>query len=123
VDDEDDARALFLATLQARGASVVTSDSVARALQVFEDFRPDVLVADIGMPGEDGYSLIRKVRSLPEELGGAVPAVAVTAYARQKDRSAALAAGFERHLSKPFDPEELVATIVSLTAARSVDRS
>jgi CheY-like chemotaxis protein len=84
------------------------------------DFRPDVLLADVGMPGEDGYSLIRKVRALPDGRLARVPAVAVTAYARGEDRQAAVDAGFDRHLAKPFEPSELAALVATL-AGRSGD--
>ncbi len=114
VDDEADARAVMLAALQAEGASVVTAASARQALDLFADFRPDVLLADIGMPGEDGYSLIRKVRALADEGLGRVRAVAVTAYARDQDRRAATDAGFDRHLAKPFEPTELVALVAAL---------
>jgi len=77
-----------------------------------------VLVADIGMPQEDGYSLIARIRALPEEEGGRQPAVALTAYAREQDRQAALGAGFQRHVTKPFEPEELAAVLAALVAGR-----
>ncbi|MBP1636916.1 MAG: hypothetical protein H6Q10_3490 [Acidobacteria bacterium] len=115
VDDEDDARAVMLATLQAEGASVVTAASARQALEIVPDFRPDVLLADIGMPGEDGYSLIRKVRGLGDARLARVAAVAVTAYAREEDHQAAMAAGFDRHLPKPFEPEDLASLVVSLS--------
>ncbi|HSK10382.1 MAG TPA: ATP-binding protein [Vicinamibacterales bacterium] len=114
VDDEADARALMLTTLQTRGAAVVTVGSAPRALDIFDDFRPDVLVADIGMPGEDGYSLIRKLRLGPGERRRHVRAIAVTAYARDEDRQAALSAGYDRHLAKPFEPAELTALVAAL---------
>ena len=120
VDDEADTRALLLTTLQAQGASVVTCASAADAFEAFAEFHPDVLVADIGMPLEDGYSLIRRIRALGEERGGATPAVALTAYAREQDRQAALRAGFQRHLTKPFEPAELAAMLAALTARKSV---
>ena len=119
VDDEADTRALLLTTLGAEGASVVVAGSAREALEVFGAFHPDVVVADIGMPVEDGYSLIRKIRALPEAEGGGTPAVAVTAYAREQDRQAALRVGFQRHLTKPFDPGELALVLASLTAGRS----
>ena len=80
---------------------------------------PDVLVSDIGMPGTDGYALIRQLRSMPEADGGRVPAIALTAFARNDDRARALAAGYQLHLGKPVDEDELVAAIASLCAAAS----
>jgi CheY-like chemotaxis protein len=115
VDDEPDTRELLLTTLQTQGASVVTAASAAEAFEVFREFHPDVLVADIGMPEEDGYSLLARIRSLPAELGGDKPALALTAYAREQDRLAALRAGFQRHLTKPFEPEELAEALAELT--------
>jgi CheY-like chemotaxis protein len=76
-----------------------------------------VLVADIGMAGEDGYALLQKVRSLPSERGGATPAIALTGYASQQDRAAALRAGFQMHVSKPVTPAELAAAVASLVRA------
>jgi PAS domain S-box-containing protein len=118
VDDEADTRSLLLTTLQAQGASVVTAGSAAEGFEVFREFRPDVLVADIGMPEEDGYALIARIRALREGEGGRRPAVALTAYAREQDRQAALNAGFQRHLTKPFEPEELAAVLAALVAGR-----
>jgi len=88
--------------------------SAAEALDSLESWKPDVLLADIGMPVEDGYCLIRKVRALPRELGGQTPAVALTAYARGDDRKRALAEGYQVHLAKPVDRVELAAVIGSL---------
>jgi CheY-like chemotaxis protein len=82
-------------------------------------WKPDILMSDIGMPDEDGYSLIRKVRSLSAESGGRTPAAALTAYARDDDRDQALAAGFQMHVAKPIGSKELIATVASL-AGRAV---
>jgi CheY-like chemotaxis protein len=84
------------------------------ALAVLHTWRPDVLLADIGMPEEDGYTLLRKVRSLTPEQGGNIPAAALTAYARAQDQARALAAGFQVHLSKPIEPSELIAMVSNL---------
>jgi CheY-like chemotaxis protein len=118
VDDEPDARALLAALLGRRGARVVTASSAAEALPAVAALRPDVLVSDIGMGGEDGYELIRRVRALPAGEGGRTPALALTAYARAEDRARALAAGFQAHLAKPIEPAELAAAVASL-AGRS----
>jgi CheY-like chemotaxis protein len=86
----------------------VAAESAAQALQCLPVEKPDVLMSDIGMPVEDGYALIRQVRALPEERGGNVPAIALTAFARAEDRRRALLAGFQMHLAKPVEPSELL---------------
>ena len=114
VDDEDDARDLVQVVLEHAGASVRTASSVPEALEALRREVPDVLLSDIGMPGETGYDLIRRIRALPANEGGNVPAAALTAYARAEDRKKALDAGFMMHVPKPVDPSELVAVISSL---------
>jgi len=115
VDDEADAREVVAAALEACGAHVMATGSTADALEVLQRERPDLLVADIEMPGEDGYTLIRKVRSLAADRGGQIPAVALTAYASSSDRAKALEAGFNRHVPKPVEPRELISVIDLLT--------
>ena len=88
--------------------------SADEALQTFAEWKPDILVSDIGMPGEDGYSLIRKVRALPLEHGGNVPAAALTGYVSQEDYSKALSAGYHSQIKKPVELEELIAVVASL---------
>jgi CheY-like chemotaxis protein len=119
VDDEPDTRELVKMTLKQYGATVATAASAAEALAVFVEFAPGVVVADIGMPGEDGYSLIRRLRRLPPGQGGKTPAIALTAYAQPQDREQALEAGFDLHLAKPVEPSELAWAIVSLVRAPS----
>jgi signal transduction histidine kinase len=119
VEDEADTRELLSLSLQQCGAEVAAFGSVPEALASFDLAVPDVLLSDIGVPGEDGYSLIRKVRALPPALGGNVPAAALTAYARAEDRLRALEAGYQTHLAKPVDPSELIATVARL-AGRTV---
>ena len=114
VEDEADTRELLALSLQQCGAEVSAFGSVPEALASFDLAVPDVLLSDIGVPGEDGYSLIRKVRALPPALGGNVPAAALTAYARAEDRLRALEAGYQTHLAKPVDPAELIATVARL---------
>lgn len=116
VDDEPDARELVGEVLRQCGASTRTVGSVREALEAIAQSPPDVLVSDIGMPGEDGYSLIKKVRSLPAESGGKIPALALTAYARAEDRIKSMAAGFQMHVPKPVDPAELRVIVASLVA-------
>lgn len=118
VDDEADARELLSTILQKYGADVIAVASVKEALTIIEtatNSSPDVLVSDIGMPDEDGYSLIRKLRQFEAQRGGRLPAIALTAYARNDDRQQALLAGFQIHLTKPVDAAELVAVVASLT--------
>ncbi|HVQ17323.1 MAG TPA: ATP-binding protein, partial [Vicinamibacterales bacterium] len=114
VDDEPDARDLVQRILSNQGARVITAESAETGRQLVARERPDVLVADIGMPDEDGYSLIRTIRALPAEQGGSIPAAAVTALARTEDRRRALLAGFQTHIAKPVDVFELVAVVASL---------
>jgi CheY-like chemotaxis protein len=118
VEDEDDTRELLVTALEQCGAEVMAAPSVAAALASFDHRPPDVLVSDLAMPDEDGFSLIRKVRSRAAGQGGDVPAAALTAYARAEDRLRALAAGFQKHLPKPIDPSDLIAAVAAL-AGRS----
>ena len=117
VDDDGDSRSFMCQLLEDRGASVVSAQSASDALTSFTQARPDVLVSDIGMPDEDGYTLIRRVRELPAGEGGGIPAIALTAYVRPEDARAAIVAGYQRHLSKPVAVTDLVATIAELAAA------
>jgi signal transduction histidine kinase/ActR/RegA family two-component response regulator len=114
VDDEADARQLIEHLLRGAGAEVRVVASAAEALQAMSSFRPDVLLSDIAMPVENGYELIRAVRALPEETGGRVPAIALTAFARAEDRHRAMSAGFQRHLAKPVEQGELLEVIRSV---------
>ena len=114
VDDEADARALVQRLLEDCGAAVDTASSAAQALERIGVRLPDVLVSDIGMPGEDGFSLIRRVRALTAEEGGKVPALALTAYARSEDRLKVILEGFQAHLAKPVEAAELLALVASL---------
>jgi CheY-like chemotaxis protein len=114
VDDERDTRELLKVVLGHCGADVTTVASVQEALEAIKTMRPEILISDIGMAGEDGYDLIRKVRALPAEQGGKVPAIALTAYARAEDRLRALRAGYQMHVPKPVELTELVAVVASL---------
>ncbi len=114
VDDEADARSVVARSLENAGATVHAAPSAAEALALLERERPHVLISDIGMPGEDGYALIRSVRSLGAEQGGHVPAIALTAYARTEDRMKAILAGFQMHVAKPVEIAELLAMVASL---------
>lgn len=114
VDDEPDTLELLTVALRQCHAEVTSVATAAGALRAFEESRPDVLVSDIGMPGEDGYSLIRKVRALEDENSSRIPAIALTAYAREEDRVRALLAGFQVHVAKPINPAEFIALVASL---------
>jgi signal transduction histidine kinase/ActR/RegA family two-component response regulator len=114
VDDDQDSRELGVHILAEHRAEVFPAGSAREALDVLKRERPTVLVSDIGMPGEDGYELIGKVRQLGDDGGGGTPAVALTAFAHPDDRRRALLAGFQVHLPKPVDPVELVAAVAAL---------
>jgi signal transduction histidine kinase/ActR/RegA family two-component response regulator len=118
VDDEPDGLQLLATILELSGATVRTGRSAEEGLELVKAIRPDVLISDIGMPVEDGYSLIKKVRALGSEHGGHVHAVALTAHARMEDRTRALTAGFHAHVPKPVEPVELLAVIASLARRR-----
>ena len=114
VDDETDTRELVQTVLAQAGAVVEAADSVREALDVLARFAPDVIVSDVGMPDEDGYSLMRRVRALEVAEIRNVPAIALTAYTRSADRAKALAAGFTTHLGKPLNVAELVSAVAKL---------
>jgi signal transduction histidine kinase/ActR/RegA family two-component response regulator len=114
VDDERDAREMVAAVLTHCGAGVVTAATASVALETLERDRPDVLLSDIGMPEEDGYSLMRRIRALPRSRGGATPAACLTGYTTTEDRRRALGAGFNMHLAKPVEPSELIAVVANL---------
>lgn len=114
VDDDEDARRLVSNILQGCRAKVTTASTAAEGLSTLQSARPDILISDLGMPDEDGYSLIRQVRALPPEQGGQTPAAALTAYARVEDRLKVLRSGFQIHLPKPIEPAELVAVVANL---------
>lgn len=117
VDDDSDSLEIIRRMLDRRGADVHPAGSMDEALAILAHFTPDVLLSDIGMPGNDGYELIGRVRALP--IGRKIPAVALTALARTDDRTRALRAGFQMHIAKPVDPEELVAVVRNLYDLRS----
>jgi signal transduction histidine kinase len=118
VDDEEDAREAMAVLLGQAGARVVSASGAAEALEALDRERPDVLLSDIAMPGEDGYALIRRVRGRDPASGGRIPAAALTAYATLEDRAKAIRAGYDEHIPKPVDPTRLVAAVALLVAAR-----
>ena len=122
VDDEEDAREALRLILQQNGMLVTTAASAREAFELVERLQPDILLSDIAMPGEDGLSLIRRVRMLPFDRGGQVPAIALSAYAGAEDRRKALLAGFQRHIPKPVDPAHLLAAIATMTRRTEGER-
>ncbi|MBI1764706.1 MAG: PAS domain S-box protein [Acidobacteria bacterium] len=120
VDDEAGSRDLLLTMLEQRGADVRACASAAEVLEVIAQWPPAILVSDIGMPEVDGYALLRKLRALPAAQGGEIPAVALTGYSRRADRTRALAAGFQMHVSKPVEAAELIAVIASLAGRMNI---
>jgi signal transduction histidine kinase len=119
VDDEPDAREVIGTMLRRCGAEVAVAASTREGMEVLARDRPDVLISDIAMPDEDGYALIRRVRGLTPGEGGTVPAIALTAYAREEDRHLALNAGFQNHLVKPVEPIDLVSAVSALAPEAS----
>jgi CheY-like chemotaxis protein len=113
VDDDTDTLDFLTTVLEHSGAKVIAVASVREALEVLEQLQPDVLISDIGMPDEDGYGLISKVRALEVEQGGSIPAIALTAYASGEERRRALSSGFQIHLPKPVEPAKLIAVVAN----------
>ncbi len=121
VDDEADAREMVSFMLQINGAKVTSAKSAVEALEILRnaDGRlPDLLLSDISMPNESGYALLEKIRALPQENGGQIPAIALTAFNRPEDRQAALEAGFQKHLGKPVEPDNLILAIIETAAMK-----
>jgi signal transduction histidine kinase/CheY-like chemotaxis protein len=114
VDDDDESRCVVATYLESHGAAVLTAQSASEALAILQRDRVDVLLADVAMPGEDGYSLVRKLRALQAARASTIPAAALTAFARDEDRQEALEAGFQMHLTKPIDAGALVAAVAML---------
>jgi CheY-like chemotaxis protein len=118
VDDDLDTRELIDWVLRRAGAEVSTAGSAGEALEALDQERFHLLISDIAMPDEDGYALLRKVRSLPPERGGRIPAIALTAHSMVQDRLQSLRAGFQSHVPKPVVPEELVEVVASIIHLR-----
>lgn len=115
VDDEPDTLEILSMMLNQSGASVRTATSSADALRTFGEWQPNVLLSDLGMPGEDGYTLINRIRALAPERGGNIPAAAITAHVREEDREKVFAAGYQAHIAKPVDPAKLLTALAGLT--------
>jgi PAS domain S-box-containing protein len=114
VDDEADTRELISTILRESGAQITSVDTVDAAIDVLIQSKPDVVISDIGMPGKDGYVLIRRVKEIEAAMGAKIPAIALTAYARPEDYQEALLAGFQLHMTKPVEPDKLIASVLSL---------
>jgi CheY-like chemotaxis protein len=114
VDDDDESRAIVAEYLQGRQAVVFTASSARQAFEVLRQQRVHVLLADIAMPDEDGYSLIKRIRASAPAKTASIPAAALTSFAREEDRHHALQAGFHLHLAKPIDPRRLIEAVASL---------
>ena len=115
VDDEFDARYVTQTVLEQEGASVVAAASARDAVELLQRVRPDALLSDLSMPGEDGFWLISQVRALPAWCGGGTPAAAVTGHVTPNDRARVLRAGFQFHVPKPVDPDRLIGIVAKLT--------
>ena len=118
VDDEADAREVLMLVLLEQGAEVRAVSSAAEGRRALRKHLPDVLVSDVGMPGEDGHAFLRRLRAQKVEEGSQIPAVALTAYATAGDSAKAVAAGFDRHVTKPIVPAEIVRVVASLAERR-----
>ena len=116
VEDDDDTRELLRVLLETQGGSVVATASVQEALSAYDQSLPNVIVADIGMPDYNGYTLIGKIRARDRERGNVIPAIALTAFATAIDRDTVLSAGFQVHMPKPFEPSHLISVISELAA-------
>jgi CheY-like chemotaxis protein len=123
VEDDDDTRELLKVLLETQGGAVTVTSSVQEALSAYDRSRPHVIVADIGMPDYNGYTLIGRVRARDRERGSIVPAIALTAFTTAIDRDTVLSAGFQVHMPKPFEPSRLISVISELAAKYGQSKS
>ena len=121
VEDERDTRQILAFIFEQSGAAVVAASSFDEALKVYQEIEPSVLVSDIGMPDFNGYALITRIREEDKKLGRLTPAIALTAYSSDADRQHALAAGFQKYVSKPFEPARLIEAVLDLVRPQSAD--
>ncbi|MBD2066071.1 response regulator, partial [Leptolyngbya sp. FACHB-671] len=118
VDDDGDSLQFLVFLFETYGAEVAAASSASDAFQAVLEWRPDILVSDVSMPDEDGYTLIRRIRALTAQQGGQVPAIALTANAKESDRLQAIAAGFGQHIAKPADLDELLQAVLEMAASK-----
>ncbi len=116
VDDDKDTREMLRFILEQNGAEVVLASSAPEAIETYKSSAPQMIVTDIGMPGYNGYALIASIRAQDKELGRSTPAIALTAYTSPADEETALSAGFQKYMSKPFDPEKIIEAIHGMLA-------
>lgn len=121
IEDDEGTRQAYEQMLIALGAEVRAEASAAEGLAALEEFRPQVILCDIAMPGEDGFSFLRRLRRLPPQQGGGVPAAALTALASEEDRKKAIESGFQVHVAKPIDAAKLAAVVATLADRGSID--
>lgn len=120
VDSDPDSTYLLTAIFEEYGVETIAVKSVDEALEILKQIKPDLLISEIGLPKEDGYSLMHKVKALESAEQVQIPAIALTTYARESDRAHALSVGFGKHLSKPFDIDELIETVACLTFSKQI---
>ena len=120
VDSDPDSRYLLTLLFEEYGVETIAATSALEALEILKQIKPDLLISEIRLPNEDGYSLMRKVRASEKGRQVEIPAIALTVYAREDDRAHALSVGFGKHLSKPFDIDELIETVACLTLTKQV---
>ena len=121
VEDERDTRQILTFIFEQSGAAVVAASSFDEALKVYQEIEPSVLVSDIGMPDFNGYALITRIREEDKKRGRLTPAIALTAYTSDADRQQALSAGFQKYVSKPFEPARLIEAVLDLVRPQSAD--
>ena len=122
VDSDPDSRYLLTILFEEYGVETIAATSAIEALEILKQIKPDLLISELRLPNEDGYSLMDKVKAFEMQRQVEIPAIALTVYAREDDRAHALSVGFEEHLSKPFDIDELIETVACLTLTKQVQR-
>lgn len=122
VDNNPDSRDLLTLIFEEYGVETIAAKSVGEALEILKQIKPDLLISEISLPKEDGYSLMHKVKAFESAEQAQIPAIALTTSARESDRAHALSVGFAQHLSKPFDIDELIETVACLTLSKQIQK-